>query len=137
MDVVALVVLTAYLFLSEYLRIVCKIYSCLNSDKSPRRKTLDTRLTLQPNKMAPVESIVPTASLGYPYSLEKNHGLDGDNLANNLFTKASPDFLTGPLVWSGADFKGNQAYTLQLSEEDVVEIDNALSHFKSQKHHET
>lgn len=87
--------------------------------------------------MAPVESIVPTASLGYPYSLEKNNGLDGDNLGNVLFTKASPDFLTGPLVWSGADFKGNQAYTLQLSEEDVVEIGNALSHFKSQKHHET
>jgi hypothetical protein len=39
--------------------------------------------------------------------------------------------LAGPLVWSGADFKDAQSYTLQLDEKDILEIDNALNEFKS------
>ena len=81
--------------------------------------------------MAPVENIVSTTSMGVSYNIGKVHGLDVDKLGDNLSVKNSPEFLTGPLVWSGADFKNTQAYTLQLSEEDIAEIDNALESFKS------
>lgn len=39
--------------------------------------------------------------------------------------------LAGPLVWSGADFKYASSYTLQLDDDDVLEVDNALAEFKS------
>ncbi|KAG4253318.1 hypothetical protein FPRO03_07278 [Fusarium proliferatum] len=39
--------------------------------------------------------------------------------------------LTGPLVWSGADFQGDQAYTLRLSGEEAKEVDSALTSFKT------
>ncbi|KAH6889704.1 hypothetical protein B0T10DRAFT_404277 [Thelonectria olida] len=38
--------------------------------------------------------------------------------------------LTGPLVWSGADFKDVQSYALQLEENDILEVENALNEFK-------
>ncbi|KAH7152810.1 hypothetical protein EDB81DRAFT_648748 [Dactylonectria macrodidyma] len=43
--------------------------------------------------------------------------------------KGSAGTLAGPLVWSGADFKDDRAYTLRLGHEDVLEIDNALAEF--------
>ncbi|KAG5744718.1 hypothetical protein H9Q70_012588 [Fusarium xylarioides] len=39
--------------------------------------------------------------------------------------------LTGPLVWSGADYQGEQAYTLRLSGEEAREVDSALASFKT------
>ncbi|CAM1502688.1 Fc.00g074640.m01.CDS01 [Cosmosporella sp. VM-42] len=82
--------------------------------------------------MAPAESTVSTPTMGLPYSLEKTRVLGVDrNLGDNLLTKESPGVLAGPLVWSGPDFKGNQAYTLQLNEDDLVEIDDALANFKT------
>ncbi|KAI5458504.1 hypothetical protein BGZ63DRAFT_492075 [Mariannaea sp. PMI_226] len=38
--------------------------------------------------------------------------------------------LAGPLVWTGADFKESQSYTLQLDKNDLLEIDNALAEFQ-------
>jgi hypothetical protein len=40
--------------------------------------------------------------------------------------------LTGPLVWSGQDFQGDQTYTLHLSDEEAAEVDSALASFKGQ-----
>ncbi|KND89360.1 hypothetical protein TOPH_05967 [Tolypocladium ophioglossoides CBS 100239] len=42
-----------------------------------------------------------------------------------------PGILTGPLVWSGADFKDQDSYTLRLSSHDIKEIEAALETFKS------
>ncbi|PNY29040.1 Uncharacterized protein TCAP_01040 [Tolypocladium capitatum] len=42
-----------------------------------------------------------------------------------------PDILTGPLVWSGANLKDRDSYTLRLSTEDIKEIEAALATFKS------
>ncbi|KAJ4166222.1 hypothetical protein NW765_007449 [Fusarium oxysporum] len=39
--------------------------------------------------------------------------------------------LTGPLVWSGADYREDQAYTLRLSGEEANEVDSALASFKT------
>ncbi|KAJ3525618.1 hypothetical protein NM208_g11563 [Fusarium decemcellulare] len=57
-------------------------------------------------------------------------GLNSDLNGGNSI-KSSSDALTGPLVWSGAEFQGDQTYTLRLSEEEVAEIDNALANFKT------
>lgn len=46
-------------------------------------------------------------------------------------TNSSNAALTGPLVWSGADYQGDQAYTLRLSGEEAEEVDSALASFKS------
>lgn len=54
------------------------------------------------------------------------------NITADRFIKVSAGTLAGPLIWSGADFKDDHLYTLRLSHEDVLEIDNALAEFKSQ-----
>lgn len=38
--------------------------------------------------------------------------------------------IKGPLAWSGADFEDGEAYTLQLHDEDIEEINAALQSFK-------
>lgn len=45
----------------------------------------------------------------------------------------NPSPLSGPLVWSGADFHDSNAYTFKLSPEDVDEIEKALQEFKCMK----
>ncbi|KAH6975284.1 hypothetical protein BKA56DRAFT_633980 [Ilyonectria sp. MPI-CAGE-AT-0026] len=52
------------------------------------------------------------------------------SIAADRFVKVSGGTLAGPLIWSGADFKDDHPYTLRLSHEDVLEIDNALAEFK-------
>ena len=71
--------------------------------------------------------------MGLPYSLDQSRVLDAKGNSDNLLTTEAPGVLAGPLVWSGADFKDNQAYTLQLNKEDIAEIDSALTSFKSQR----
>ncbi|KPM37822.1 hypothetical protein AK830_g8729 [Neonectria ditissima] len=66
--------------------------------------------------------------LPYDHKLDPVQDVDADN-AGDLFAKQSANALAGPLVWSGADFKDAQPYNLQLSKDDVVEIDNALAEF--------
>ncbi|KAH7242242.1 hypothetical protein BKA59DRAFT_513755 [Fusarium tricinctum] len=58
-------------------------------------------------------------------------GLNSDILGGMPVKGSSNAALTGPLVWSGADYKGDQAYTLRLSEEEAAEIDSALASFKN------
>ena len=41
-----------------------------------------------------------------------------------------PGSLTGPLVWSGADFKSQDLFTLRLSTDNISEIEAALNTFK-------
>jgi hypothetical protein len=59
-------------------------------------------------------------------------GLNSDILGGMPVKGSSNAALTGPLVWSGADYQGDQAYTLRLSEEEAAEINSALASFKSQ-----
>lgn len=85
--------------------------------------------------MAPAQDFTPTPSVGFPYGPDKAHVQGSfDNLGGGVFVKETSDALTGPLVWSGADINGTNAYTLELSEADVVEVDNALESFKGQEH---
>ncbi|KAM0292031.1 hypothetical protein ACHAO9_003594 [Fusarium lateritium] len=58
-------------------------------------------------------------------------GLNSDILGGMPVKDSSNAALTGPLVWSGADYQGDQAYTLRLSEEEAAEIDSALASFKT------
>jgi len=37
-----------------------------------------------------------------------------------------------PRVWSGSDFKSEDEYVVQLSVEDIAEIETGLAHFKSE-----
>jgi hypothetical protein len=41
-----------------------------------------------------------------------------------------PPKLEGPLVWTTADFDGEEEYLLRLSSEDIEEINKALTYFK-------
>lgn len=47
------------------------------------------------------------------------------------------EMINGPLVWSGEDFKSEEAYTLQLHKDDLQEVDAALQSFKSKKYIQT
>lgn len=58
-------------------------------------------------------------------------GLNSDLAGTSVKASSSPDALAGPLVWSGAEFQGDSAYTLRLSEDEVAEVDDALASFKS------
>jgi hypothetical protein len=58
-----------------------------------------------------------------------NSGLLRESLIKN--SNSSNAALAGPLVWSGADYQGDQAYTLRLSGEEAKEVDSALASFKS------
>lgn len=84
--------------------------------------------------MTSTDGITLDSALRLPYErkLDAAQGVDA-NSAGDLFVKQSAGTLTGPLVWSGADFRDNQSYTLQLSKDDVLEIDNALAEFNSQE----
>ncbi|RFU73525.1 hypothetical protein TARUN_8739 [Trichoderma arundinaceum] len=42
-----------------------------------------------------------------------------------------PNFIKGPLAWSGVDFENEDTYTLRLNEEEVEEVDAALQSFKT------
>ncbi|KAK2601609.1 hypothetical protein QQS21_004844 [Conoideocrella luteorostrata] len=43
----------------------------------------------------------------------------------------SPKTLSGPTIWSGADFEHNDSFTLYLSAEDIEEVEHALQVFKT------
>ncbi|KAF5018827.1 hypothetical protein F66182_9190 [Fusarium sp. NRRL 66182] len=58
-------------------------------------------------------------------------GVNSDILGGIPIKNSSNAALTGPLVWSGAEFQGNHTYTLHLSEDEAAEIDSALASFKS------
>lgn len=62
---------------------------------------------------------------------EGTHGNPVVDMARDVAVPDLPGLLTGPLVWSGADFKDQDSYTLRLSIEDLKEIDAALEAFKS------
>ena len=59
-------------------------------------------------------------------------GVNSDSFGTSPRKDVSIAALTGPLVWSGQDFQGDQAYTLRLSHEESSEVDNALASFKGQ-----
>lgn len=59
-------------------------------------------------------------------------GVNSDIFGASLIKDVSRTSLTGPLVWSGQDLQGDQAYTLRLSDEECSEVDNALASFKCQ-----
>ncbi|KAH6603169.1 hypothetical protein Trco_007944 [Trichoderma cornu-damae] len=42
-----------------------------------------------------------------------------------------PNFIKGPLAWSGVDFENDDTYTLHLNKEEVEEVDAALQNFKT------
>ncbi|KAL7784917.1 Clavaminate synthase-like protein [Trichoderma ceciliae] len=42
-----------------------------------------------------------------------------------------PNFIKGPLAWSGVDFEDEDTYTLHLHKEEVEEVDAALQSFKT------
>ncbi len=53
--------------------------------------------------------------------------------AGNLPTSVPagfPSSVSGPLVWTGGDFKNDTEYVLPLWNDDVEEIKSALKHFK-------
>jgi hypothetical protein len=41
-----------------------------------------------------------------------------------------PDTLHNSMSWMGRDFIDDQAYTYELQEKELIEIDNALKYFK-------
>mgnify|MGYP006976733567 CR=1 FL=1 len=43
-----------------------------------------------------------------------------------------PAEVKAPRVWSGSDFKSEDEYVVQLSAEDIAEIEAGLAHFKSE-----
>lgn len=45
--------------------------------------------------------------------------------------------ISGPLAWSGDEFKSEEAYILRLRAEDLQEVDAALQSFKSKRYAET
>ncbi|POR31577.1 Uncharacterized protein TPAR_08235 [Tolypocladium paradoxum] len=61
---------------------------------------------------------------------EGAHGNPVVDVARNMAAPELPDILKGPLVWSGADFKDQDSYTLRLYIEDIKEIEAALETFK-------
>ncbi|KAF5663238.1 hypothetical protein FHETE_7618 [Fusarium heterosporum] len=58
-------------------------------------------------------------------------GLNSDIIGDMPIKGSSNAALTGPLVWSGAEYQGDHTYTLRLSEEEAGEIDSALASFKT------
>jgi hypothetical protein len=58
-------------------------------------------------------------------------GVNSDSFRASPIKDVSSAALTGPLVWSGQDFQGDQAYTLRLSHEEASEVDSALASFKA------
>jgi hypothetical protein len=63
-----------------------------------------------------------------------DNGVVGANsdIIGGLPIKAEPNgIVSGPLVWSGQDFHGDQTYTLRLSDEEAGEVDSALTSFKA------
>jgi hypothetical protein len=48
----------------------------------------------------------------------------------NYVPEGFPDKIIEPWVWSGEDFEGEDEYVVTFSQEDVLEIENALAHFK-------
>lgn len=60
-------------------------------------------------------------------------GANSESVIGAFPTKdVSSAALTGPLVWSGQDFQGDQTYTLRLSDEEAGEVESALASFKGQ-----
>jgi hypothetical protein len=41
-----------------------------------------------------------------------------------------PKHLDSPLAWKGVDFENEEQYILQLSSDEILEIESALKHFK-------
>ncbi|KAF5245829.1 hypothetical protein FAUST_1616 [Fusarium austroamericanum] len=59
-------------------------------------------------------------------------GANSESVIGAFPTKdVSSAALTGPLVWSGQDFQGDQTYTLRLSDEEAGEVESALASFKA------
>lgn len=81
--------------------------------------------------MASTNAILNSA-MALPYEPKSGTIQGADtSIAADRFVKVSGGTLAGPLIWSGADFKDDHPYTLRLSHDDVLEIDNALAEFKS------
>jgi len=59
-------------------------------------------------------------------------GVNSDSFGASPMKDVYSAALTGPLVWSGQDFQGDQAYTLRLSHEEASEVNNALASFKGE-----
>jgi hypothetical protein len=51
-------------------------------------------------------------------------------LVSHATARGWPSHLTCALSWSGSDFVNEQRFVYELSKEDTVEIENALSYFK-------
>lgn len=76
------------------------------------------------------------STMAFPYEPKSGSIQVADtNIAADRFVKVSAGTLAGPLIWSGADFKDDHPYTLRLSHEDVLEIDNALAEFNKLELH--
>lgn len=60
-----------------------------------------------------------------------HHGILTTN-SLDLGPFALPGRLQGPLVWSGADV-GPETYTLELEDDEIREVDQALRSFKGWK----
>ncbi|KAM0380539.1 hypothetical protein ACHAPY_000269 [Fusarium culmorum] len=59
-------------------------------------------------------------------------GANSESVIGAFPTKdVSSAALTGPLVWSGQDFQGDQTYILRLSDEEAGEVESALASFKA------
>ena len=41
-----------------------------------------------------------------------------------------PSQVSGPIVWGGSDWKGEDQWVYNLSEEELQEIDSGMRHFK-------
>ncbi|KAF4968711.1 hypothetical protein FSARC_3928 [Fusarium sarcochroum] len=58
-------------------------------------------------------------------------GVNSDIVGGMPIKDSNNASLTGPLVWSGAEFQEDHTYTLRLSEGEAREIDSALASFKT------
>ena len=56
--------------------------------------------------------------------------LKSQRQSNPQLPSGFPQKLTGPLVWEGKDFTDEKDWTFVLTPEHLVEIENALVHFK-------
>ncbi|KAF4978428.1 hypothetical protein FZEAL_5192 [Fusarium zealandicum] len=80
--------------------------------------------------MASLRGMTQDSATVFQYAHENGVlGLNSD--LGGMSIKTSPNALTGPLVWSGAEIQGDQTYTLRLSEDEVAEIEQALANFKT------
>jgi hypothetical protein len=56
---------------------------------------------------------------------------DNPDLANVPLPDGFPQKVEGPIVWEGKDWTGEEQWVYDLSDAELEEISNALTHFKS------